>query len=141
MQVPPITWAVSVERKSVSAHGRSLNNSTPHKEPMYIFKPARELLPLNYYRALTDEAKRVYAGVWNKMSYKRRDTVTLLNRDMATRARIEESHLHDCQQELVRFGLLVIDFDVRPHVAFGELSTTYRFPVGDEQLRPTAHRG
>lgn len=107
-------------------------NTQPHEKQKSMpnkFVPPRELLPDQQYNQLSLAARRLYAAIWNQLSWLGKAAVTRKDDDLASRARVSIRDLELARRELRMAGLLDIKCvnSIHPDGWLWE----YRFPKDD----------
>ena len=93
------------------------------------FTPPRALLSEEQYAQLSLPSRRLYASLWNQLSWLSKDSVTRKDDELALRTRILPSDVELARRELQTAGLLDIRVanSMNPDGCFWE----YRIPRND----------
>ena len=100
---------------------------------MYVYKPARELLPPEILSALSPAAASLYAAIWNRMAYQGRAELTIDHSEISRRARVRINALPHLNRTLFAAGLMDIALDTRPDIDHAHQQVTYRFPFREDE--------
>jgi hypothetical protein len=79
----------------------------PLQSPRKFFLIA-EILPSRIYRNLSHDARRVYAGIWNRLNNYMADSAWISNENLCRKTRLPNEKLDPALSELSRAGLLEI---------------------------------